>query len=130
VIDKRLAVFILPAQPDKTPTIPHARRSWSPPVGFRHCDKWSRRTASRTATTWPEIVLTDETHLNTLAVSNDVHVAGHDIDLGRYTVFLSQARLDRSSIMPTATGGYQLKIYPAPDSAIAIALGGPADGTR
>jgi hypothetical protein len=51
------------------------------------------------------------------------HVAGHDLDLGPCTFYIPQARLDPSSVAPTADGTYQLSVLPNPDSGIEIALG-------
>jgi hypothetical protein len=55
------------------------------------------------------------------------HVAGHDLDLGPCTVYVSRARLDPSSLTPTAAGTYELSVIPDQDCGIEIALGQPPD---
>jgi hypothetical protein len=74
----------------------------------------------------PYLEVFDRTPLAPMTIDSDdpyiAQVAGHDIPLGRYTVRLAQAQLDRSSITPTADGGHRLQVHPGPDTAIEIAL--------
>lgn len=54
------------------------------------------------------------------------HVAGHDLDLGPYTIEIPGAQLGAAAVVE---GGHEVDLLPQPGSCIEIVLGGPLAGS-
>lgn len=68
---------------------------------------------------------------NTLRMSNNepytVQVAGQELELGPYTVYIPNAQLHA---IPTTDGAHKFKVLPGPGSNVEIALGGLPDSSE